>query len=224
MRPLEAIRRRKSVGGNRLDRPGLPTPGPPKSARRYVRFRNADPLLGRFYHTCRLTAHSQYRMAVGNRAAFDIDDVLGQAELTGDNDRDCGEAFIDLCGLDGTSSPPKVPIAVRTGSAKITERRDVVANLLRVKTMVRSQTSVSLYGRGLRAILGSRRPIPVRCIRSTGRGITSLGKSVDAHPPRPFALPGNRPFGKVRRIAHSASTAPRPAMSRLRDVRRPTWL
>src|SRR5215831_15589649 len=33
------------------------------------------------------------------------------------------------------SEPPKVPIAVRTGSAKTTERCDVMANLLRVKSI-----------------------------------------------------------------------------------------
>src|SRR5262249_2213161 len=45
------------------------------------------------------------------------------------------------------SEPPKVPIAVRTGSAKTTERCDVMANLLRV----RSIAPLCAYGSSLGA-------------------------------------------------------------------------
>lgn len=45
------------------------------------------------------------RVAVGDSAAFDIDDVFGQAEFTSDNDGDRGEGFIDLDTFDRANIP-----------------------------------------------------------------------------------------------------------------------
>ncbi len=39
------------------------------------------------------------RMAVRDRAALDIDDILAQAELARDHDRDGGERLVDLDAL-----------------------------------------------------------------------------------------------------------------------------
>ena len=45
------------------------------------------------------------RMAVGDGAAFDVDDVLGKSELAGNHDGDGGERLIDLDALDGADVP-----------------------------------------------------------------------------------------------------------------------
>src|SRR5262249_4112281 len=45
------------------------------------------------------------RMAMGDGAAFDVDDVLGEPEFASDNDGDGCEGFIDLGALDGANVP-----------------------------------------------------------------------------------------------------------------------
>ena len=75
------------------------------------------------------------RMAVGDGAAFHIDDVVRQSELARDHNRDRGESFIDLDPLDramsqparcsacltaGTGPSPKMP----GSTAAIRRRRD----------------------------------------------------------------------------------------------------
>jgi hypothetical protein len=44
-------------------------------------------------------------MAVGCGTAFNINDLVGQPELVGNDNRDSRERFIDLCALDGTNVP-----------------------------------------------------------------------------------------------------------------------
>ena len=44
------------------------------------------------------------RMAVGYRTAFNINYLLGQPELAGDDNGDSRERFVDLCALDGTTN------------------------------------------------------------------------------------------------------------------------
>ena len=44
------------------------------------------------------------RVAVGDRAALDIDDLVGQSEFTSDADRDRRKGLIDLCPLNGAKS------------------------------------------------------------------------------------------------------------------------
>src|SRR5262249_62173460 len=47
------------------------------------------------------------RMAVGHRAAFHIDDIVGQTELARDHDRDRGEGFIHLDPLNRPTIPSR---------------------------------------------------------------------------------------------------------------------
>src|SRR5712671_1788704 len=50
-------------------------------------------------------AGGTYWMAVRNSATFDVDDLLRQPELPGDDDGDGGEGFIDLGTFDGANVP-----------------------------------------------------------------------------------------------------------------------
>jgi hypothetical protein len=43
---------------------------------------------------------------MGDGAAFDVDDIVGQSELTRDYDGDRRERLIDLCALNGANLPP----------------------------------------------------------------------------------------------------------------------
>ena len=45
------------------------------------------------------------RVAVGDGAAVDIDDLVRQSELTRDDDGDRGEGFVDLRAVDGADLP-----------------------------------------------------------------------------------------------------------------------
>ena len=54
------------------------------------------------------------RMAVRDRAAFDIDDVLGKPELAHDGEGDRGEGFVDLDALDVADRPAGALSAWRT--------------------------------------------------------------------------------------------------------------
>src|SRR5271168_5490192 len=47
------------------------------------------------------------RMAMRDRTAVDVDDVLGQAEFAHDSDDDCGERLVDLDPLDITELPAR---------------------------------------------------------------------------------------------------------------------
>ena len=44
-------------------------------------------------------------MTVGDRATFNIDDIVGESEFAGDDDRNRGESFIDLDALERTNLP-----------------------------------------------------------------------------------------------------------------------
>ena len=54
---------------------------------------------------CQHRAGGADRMAMGDSAAFDVDDVIGQPELASNNDGDGRECFVDLGALNGTNVP-----------------------------------------------------------------------------------------------------------------------
>jgi hypothetical protein len=56
---------------------------------------------------CQHRAGGADRMPVGDRAAFDIDDVGRKPELARDGDDDRGEGFVDLDALDIAEPPPR---------------------------------------------------------------------------------------------------------------------